>query len=52
MTSGQDRAVYRQFQERLAADPAIARMSDREKQEAAELLAITMGVTYTAYMEG
>ena len=52
VTSGQERAVYRQFQDRLAADSAVAGMSDREKQEMAELLAITMGVTYTAYTEG
>jgi hypothetical protein len=51
-TIGHERAVYGQMRELLAANPAIVRMSDREKQELTELLAIMMGVNYTAYMRG
>ena len=48
----QERAVYNQMQAALAANPAIGRMTDREKQELAELMAIMFGANYTAYMRG
>jgi hypothetical protein len=48
----QERAVYNQMQATLAANPAIGRMTDREKQELTELMAIMFGANYTAYMRG
>jgi hypothetical protein len=52
VTMSQERAVYDQVRTLLAANPAIARLGDREKQEATELLAIMMGVNYSTYMRG
>jgi len=46
----EEQAIYRQFRERLGASPEIQRMSDAEKQEAAEMLAISYGISYEAYM--
>ena len=48
----QERAVFNQMQAVLAANPALAKMTDRDKQELTELLAIMMGVNYTAYLRG
>jgi hypothetical protein len=50
VSPSQERALFEQFRQRLAADPAIRKMSDAEKQEAAESMAIAFGVTYTAYV--
>ena len=36
----------------LAANPSIARLTDREKQEMTEGMAIMFGVNYAAYMRG
>lgn len=47
-----ERAVYAQIQATLAQNPQVQRMSDREKQELTELLAIMLGVNYTAYTKG
>lgn len=46
----QERAVFRQFREELGKNPAIAKMSDGQKQEMAELLAITFGANYSDYV--
>ena len=51
-TLTQERAVYGQMQAVLAANPGVAKMSDREKQELTELLAIMFGVNYATYMRG
>lgn len=48
----QERAIYRQFKEMLAANPDIQKMTDAQKQEAAEMLAIMFGINFTAYMKG
>jgi hypothetical protein len=48
----QERAVYNQMQQMLAANPGVARLSDREKQEMTELLAIMLGINYATYMQG
>ena len=48
----QERAVFGQMQSVLAANPAFAKMTDRDKQELTELLAIMMGVNYSTYMRG
>ena len=47
-----ERAVYIQLQHTLAANPRVARLSDREKQEMAETLAIMLGVNYATCMQG
>lgn len=52
VTLYQERAIYDQFRETLGANPQIAKMTDAQKQEMAEMLAITFGVAYTAYMKG
>ncbi|HEY8561496.1 MAG TPA: DUF6683 family protein [Pyrinomonadaceae bacterium] len=48
----QERAIYNQFREVLAANPEIQKMTDAQKQEAAELLAIMFGVNFAGYMQG
>ncbi|HEY0460716.1 MAG TPA: DUF6683 family protein [Pyrinomonadaceae bacterium] len=48
----QERAIYNQFREVLAANADIQKMSDAQKQEAAELLAIMFGVNFAGYMKG
>lgn len=51
VTPYQERALYNQLRTLLAANPAVQRMTDREKQELTELLAIMFGVNYTAYLK-
>lgn len=51
-TLTQERAVYGQMLTLLAANPAVAKLGDREKQELTELLAIMLGVNYSMYMKG
>ena len=46
----EEQAIYRQFRERLGASAEVQRMSELEKQEAAEMLAISYGISYEAYM--
>ena len=48
----QERAIYNQFREVLAANAEIQKMTDAQKQEASELLAIMFGVNFTGYMKG
>jgi hypothetical protein len=52
VTLSQERAIYNQFKTLLAENPEVRAMSDRQKQELSELLAIMFGVQYTAYMKG
>jgi hypothetical protein len=52
VTPQQERAIYEQFREQLGGSAEVQRMTDAEKQEAAEMLAITFGVTYAAYLRG
>lgn len=52
VTPQQERAIYEQFRAQLGASAEVQRMTDAEKQEAAEMLAITFGVTYAAYLRG
>jgi hypothetical protein len=49
---GQERMVYNQFREVLAANAEIQKMTDAQKQEASELLAIMFGVNFAGYMKG
>lgn len=48
----QERAIYNQFKEMLAANAEIQKMTDAQKQEATELLAIMFGVNFAGYMKG
>ncbi len=48
----QEREIYNQFREVLAANPEIQKMTDAQKQEASELLAIMFGVNFAGYMKG
>ncbi len=51
VTAYQERAVYQQFRTVLGANAGVGRMTDRQKQEIAELLAITFGLNFKAYMD-
>lgn len=51
-TITQERAVFGQMTTLLSANPAVAKLGDREKQELTELLAIMLGVNYAMYMRG
>lgn len=48
----QERIVYNQFREVLAANADIKKMTDAQKQEASELLAIMFGINFAAYQKG
>ncbi|HVE59868.1 MAG TPA: DUF6683 family protein, partial [Pyrinomonadaceae bacterium] len=48
----QERAIYRQFKEMLASNAEIQKMTELQKQEASELLAIMFGVNFAGYMKG
>ncbi len=48
----QERAIYNQFKEMLASNAEIQKMTDVQKQEASELLAIMFGVNFAGYMKG
>lgn len=48
----QERIVYNQFREVLAANAEIKKMTDAQKQEASELLAIMFGINFAAYQKG
>ena len=52
VTPDQERAVYEQFRKLLAENAEVRGMTDRQKQELTEILAITFGVSFTAYMKG
>lgn len=47
----QERAVFLQFREALESNAGVAKMTDAQKQEMTELLAITFGVNYRQYMD-
>jgi hypothetical protein len=49
VTMVQERAVFNQFKQMLAANADVKKMTDRQKQEGVECLAILFGVNYTAY---
>jgi hypothetical protein len=52
VTLTQERAVYDQFRDLLAANGQVRSLSDRQKQEITELLAIMLGVNLAMYMQG
>jgi hypothetical protein len=47
-----ERTVYNQFREVLAANAEIQKMTDAQKQEATELLAIMFGINFAVYQKG
>ena len=51
VTLYQERAVYQQFKATLGSNAAVLHMTDQQKQEVTELLAITFGVNFKAYMD-
>ncbi|MBC7842229.1 MAG: hypothetical protein H7099_07945 [Gemmatimonadaceae bacterium] len=51
VTPAQERAVFTQFRTRLADNAGIRRMTDAQKQEAAELMATMFGINFAAYMK-
>ncbi len=52
ITITQERAVYTQFRELLGANADVRALTDRRKQEIAELLAIMLGMNIAVYMQG
>ena len=50
VSPAQERALYEQFRQQLGASEDVRRMSDADKQEAAETLAISFGIAYEAYL--
>jgi hypothetical protein len=48
----QERAIYKQFKEILQSNADIQKMTDLQKQEASELLAIMFGVNLAGYLKG
>lgn len=51
VTLNQERAVYQQCKSALGANPAVTAMTDRQKQELTEVLAITFGLNLNAYLD-
>ena len=47
-----ERAVYGQFVQMLSARPEVKKMTDRQKQETVELLALMTGIAYSRYTAG
>jgi hypothetical protein len=52
VTLDQERVIYGQLKTLLAGNPGVLAMTDQQKQELTELLAITFGVNFKAYMKG
>lgn len=52
ITPAWERTVYGQLKTTLGEAPAVRSMSDVQKQELTELLAITLGLNLKTYMEG
>lgn len=51
VTAYQERAVFEQFRRALGGHAGVRQMTDRQKQEMSELLAIAFGMNFRAYME-
>lgn len=52
ITPLQERAVYNQFKAMLNENPEVRKMTDAQKQEATELLAVMFGMNLARYMQG
>jgi hypothetical protein len=48
----QEKTIYKQFKDLLGANPEIQKMTDSQKQEASEMMAILFGVNFAGYMKG
>jgi hypothetical protein len=48
----QETAIYKQYKEALSSNPEIKKMTDQQKQEFTEMLAIMTNINYTAYSKG
>jgi hypothetical protein len=48
----QESAVYEQFKVVLAANPNVQKMTDAQKQQAAEVCAVMLGANFAVYMQG
>lgn len=46
----QEQALYQQFRAQLGGSSAVRAMTDAQKQESTEMLAIAFGITYAGYM--
>lgn len=51
VTPAEDRAMYFQFKEALSAKPEFRKMTDEQKQQVTETLAIMYGIVYASYMK-
>jgi hypothetical protein len=52
VTMFQEKEIYNQFRDVLGASPEMKKMTDAQKQEATELLAIMFGVNNSQYVKG
>lgn len=52
VTLTQERTIYEQFKRVLSENPEVRKMTDRQKQEATELLAVSTGMAITQYLHG
>lgn len=52
VTLTREQVVYNQFLNVLSANPAIAKMTDKQKQETVEILALMTGMAYASYAPG
>jgi hypothetical protein len=48
----QERAIYKQFKDLLGSNAELQKMTDAQKQEATEMMAILFGVNFAGYMKG
>lgn len=48
----QERAIFEQFRGVVGQNAELAKMTDAQKQEATEVLAIMFGINFAAYMQG
>ena len=47
-----EKALFSQFKAALSQNPAVAKLSDLQKQQYTELLAVITNMTFSAYGEG
>jgi hypothetical protein len=52
VTMYQERAIYSQLKSLLSQSPAVHAMTNRQKEEVTERLAIMFGLNYLSYMDG
>jgi hypothetical protein len=52
VTLSQERVIYDQFRRVLAENPEVKKMTDTQKQQASELLAVMTGMAYLQFSQG